>query len=189
MVPPQHGNAHHRADDPRERVAPAEEQVAGGGHSVERIAGGANRKLRRPARPAPQQRVKREDQSVANRDEHADQHVASHERIANAARQQSAPSDHGFRPDPADVRFERDIQQPHEGRDEHDERRTSGEHLQVAGCERIAHRTGGENEQAQPHRAAAIAAAQTQIAQRQQHGDRNDKRRHGCAHVEADALS
>ena len=65
----------------------------------------------------------REDQCIADRDEHADEHVASHERIANAARQQSAPSDHGFRPDAAHVRFERDIQQPRERRDEEDKRR------------------------------------------------------------------
>ena len=53
MVAAPHGNVHHRADDPREHMAPAEEQVTGHLHSVEGVAGGTNRKLRRSARPAP----------------------------------------------------------------------------------------------------------------------------------------
>ena len=54
-----------------------------------------------------------------------------------------------------------------------------------AGFERVAHRTGSEEEQAQSHRAAAIAAAQTQIAQGQQHGDDSDKGTHDRAHQES----
>ena len=48
---------------------------------------------------------------------------------------------------------------------------------------------GGEDEQAQPHGAAAIAAAQTQVAHRQQPGDHEDQRRHERANQEADALA
>jgi hypothetical protein len=97
-------------------------------------------------------------------------------RIPKVAGEQAAPPDHGFRPYPADVWFEGDIQQPGEGRNEqHDDRSSGRAHQQVPRFQGVAHGTAGEEEHAQSRRAAAIAAAETQIAQGQYHGDDSDK--------------
>jgi hypothetical protein len=58
------------------------------------------------------------------------------------------------------MRFERDVQHPHQARNESYERGPSTQHQQIASRKRTAHHSRRQDEQAQSHRAAAIAAAQ-----------------------------
>ena len=87
------------------------------------------------------------------------------------------------------MRFERNVEQPRKGGDENDNSWPAAQQPQVTRLKRVAHRTGCQKEEAQPHRAAAIAPAQTQVAQGQQPGDRNRERGAHAAHDETDTLA